>query len=151
MQIQGSFDLPSGRSCAQSLFARERSSWPTAIFASNDQMAYGVLEVAEQMGVRIPEDVALVGFDDNILSAHMRPPLTTVHQPFYEMGWRAIEALLMRVDPEHRQSLLQSQRERPPELLQPLEMPSSSEHALRLQLPTNLIVRASSGGVIARR
>ncbi|MBO0796586.1 MAG: LacI family DNA-binding transcriptional regulator, partial [Ktedonobacteraceae bacterium] len=94
LTLQGTFEIEGGRQCAKRLFARERSSWPSAIFAGNDQMAYGVLEIAEEQGVRIPEEVVVVGFDDNLLSAHMRPPLTTIRQPFFEMGHKAIEILL---------------------------------------------------------
>jgi LacI family transcriptional regulator len=136
---QGNFETPGGRQCALSLFSRERSEWPTAIFAGNDEMAYGVLEIAEQQGIRVPEDVAVVGFDDNILSAYMRPPLTTIRQPFSAMGHTACEILLSMIDPSHRLVSKQSgdnQRD-------------TSEHAsieqpIRIQLPTHLIVRAST-------
>ncbi|WP_052888968.1 MULTISPECIES: LacI family DNA-binding transcriptional regulator [Thermogemmatispora] len=99
--LQGEFDPASGRRCARELFARERTRWPEAIFVANDQMAYGFLEVAEEQGIQIPQDVALVGFDDNLVSSHVRPPLTTVRQPFSQMGAKAIELLLMMVDPDH--------------------------------------------------
>src|SRR5579859_8127208 len=65
--FQGNFDISGGRQCAEILFSREKATWPDAIFAGNDQMAYGLLEVAELRGVRVPEDVAVVGFDDNML------------------------------------------------------------------------------------
>lgn len=141
--FQGRFDVPSGRECASELFARERAVWPDAIFAGNDQMAYGVLEIAEQLGVHVPEDVALVGFDDNPLSAHLRPALTTIHQPFTLIGYKAIEQLLLLIDPAHHLANGQPETETAP----------GSEHFadihldqdLRLQLPTSLIVRASSG------
>src|SRR6478752_2670958 len=93
------------RSCPPLELARSRSAAvsPTrasavvgnaAIFAGNDEMAYGVMEAAEDLGLRIPDDLALAGFDDITPSAHMRPPLTTVRQPFYEMGQQAISLLL---------------------------------------------------------
>jgi len=72
--LQGEFDAASGRRCAARIFARDRQDWPTAIFAGNDQMAYGILEVAEQWGVQVPEEVAVVGFDDN-------PPTCDLHSP----------------------------------------------------------------------
>src|SRR6185437_11704479 len=82
----------SGHAAAHMIFSRAER--PTAIFAANDHMAWGVLEVAENLGLRVPEDVALVGFDDMGTSAHKRPPLTTVSQPFHHMGQRAAELLL---------------------------------------------------------
>ena len=81
------------------------------------------MEAAEDLGLRIPDDLALAGFDDIAPSAHMRPPLTTVRQPFYEMGQQAISLLL---------SLLEASRTRiPPSLqsLRPLTVRSSASSA----------------------
>ncbi len=145
--FQGRFDEPSGRECAGELFARPRERWPSAIFASNDQMAYGVLNLAEQVGVRVPEDVALIGFDDNVLSAHMRPPLTTIRQPFFQMGYKAIELLLTMIDPDHR---VGEQQKKYTSLLSGSTSEDLNGDALpRIRLPTSLVVRASSGGVYA--
>lgn len=143
--FQGRFDEPSGRECATDLFARPRESWPSAVFASNDQMAYGILKVAEQMGVRVPEDISVVGFDDNLLSAHLRPPLTTIRQPFFQMGYKAIEMLLTMIDPGHR--VVKETREAyvlsgAEDTLEDIH----ADHSLRVHLPTSLVVRASSGG-----
>ena len=138
---QGDFETSSGRQCATLLFSRERSEWPTAIFAANDQMAYGVLEVAEERGIRVPDDVAVIGFDDNVLSAYMRPPLSTVHQPFTEMGSKAIEILLGTIDTNHRgEQSPQEPLTSPPEL-----GAGNAPHApIRIQLPTHLVIRAST-------
>jgi LacI family transcriptional regulator len=141
--LQGSFDVASGRHCAELLFARDRQTWPDAVFVGNDQMAYGLLGVAEQMGIRVPEDIAVVGFDDNMLSAHTRPPLTTIRQPFSEMGSKAIELLLTMIDPEHRSDNGSQKgfvRQVPDDSLEDEE----AEHPVRIQLPTRLIVRAST-------
>lgn len=143
--LQGRFDVTSGRQCAAMLFARDRSTWPTAIFAGNDQMAYGVLEIAEQQGIQVPDDIAVIGFDDNILSAHMKPPLTTVRQPFPEMGSKAVEMLLTMVNPDHWTSdevcwhgyTMQEPTSTP--------VDTDLDHPIRMQLPTSLVVRASSG------
>jgi DNA-binding LacI/PurR family transcriptional regulator len=70
---------------------------PTAIFAGNDLMALGVMEVATQMGRQIPEDLSLVGYDDNQVAALPGVQLTTVRQPAYEMGKLAAELLLDRL------------------------------------------------------
>lgn len=142
--FQGRFDTPSGRECAAELFARDRDTWPTAIFAGNDQMAYGILEVAEQQGIRVPEDISLVGFDDNLLSAHLKPPLTTIRQPFSLMGHTAMKLLLTMVDPDHRTRKGQQKGLMQAESILSFEN-IPTDHALRIQLPTSLIVRASSG------
>ncbi len=94
--VQGDFLVAGGHAAANALFAL--SERPSAIFAANDHMAWGVLEAAEEWGLRVPQDVAVVGFDDMTPSAHKRPPLTTVSQPFYEIGLRAAELLLWLVD-----------------------------------------------------
>jgi LacI family transcriptional regulator len=142
--LQGRFEPLSGRECAAQLLSRDRTTWPTAIFAANDQMAYGVLEYAEQHGISVPEDITVVGFDDNILSAHMRPPLTTVHQPFSEMGYTATQILLTMIDPQHHPGR-REQRKGKPRSQPPLAFEAASmEQPIRIQLPTSMIVRASS-------
>jgi LacI family transcriptional regulator, galactose operon repressor len=69
----------------------------TAVFAGNDAMAYGVLQAAAECGRRIPRDLSLIGFDNVDLSAIVHPPLTTIHQPKYEMGKAAVEILLRKI------------------------------------------------------
>lgn len=64
-----------------------------AVFVCNDQMALGALQAARQMGVRVPEDLALVGFDDIPESAYFYPPLSTVRQDMVELGRRAVREL----------------------------------------------------------
>jgi len=144
--FHGRFDTPSGRECAAELFARDRSTWPSAIFAGNDQMAYGVLQVAEQRGIQIPGDIALVGFDDDLLARHLKPPLTTIHQPFSQMGYKAIELLLTLIDPDHRAARAQRKGEAPPESEPAISFEDvRAGQPIRLLLPTSLVVRASSG------
>jgi LacI family transcriptional regulator len=67
---------------------------PTAIFCGNDLMAVGCYEALKEMGLRIPKDVAVVGYDDREMAQYMRPPLTTVLLPHYEMGAIAAEYLI---------------------------------------------------------
>jgi LacI family transcriptional regulator len=68
---------------------------PTAIFCANDWMAMGAYDAIREAGMRIPEDVAVIGFDNRIeIADHMRPRLTTVALPYTEMGARAVEVLL---------------------------------------------------------
>jgi LacI family transcriptional regulator len=71
-----------------------------AIFASNDQMALGALHYAYSQGVRVPEDLAVVGFDDLTESAYFTPALTTVHQPLRELGILAVKTLLAQIEGE---------------------------------------------------
>ena len=136
---EGDFEPPSGRICANAFFDLPVDRRPTAIFAGSDYMAYGAIVAAEQRGLRVPEDIAVVGFDDNPSSAHMEPALTTVRQPFYEMGRRATEILLTLVDaprpvngPNHNGRIS--------------EVPSSIfSEMIHIKMPTSLIVRASCG------
>lgn len=68
-----------------------------AIFAANDQIALAVYQAARRMGLRIPHDLALVGFDNLDLTMHLDVPLTTVEQSAFEIGRRAVETLLWRI------------------------------------------------------
>ena len=131
--LQGDFLPLSGRVCASAFFEMPVEKRPTAIFAATDQMAYGVLAAAEAYGLTIPQDVALVGFDDDEPSVHIRPPLTTVRQPSFEMGQRGIELLL---------SLLAAARERE---LEGISKAQIETFPTRILLPTHLVVRASCG------
>jgi DNA-binding LacI/PurR family transcriptional regulator len=70
---------------------------PTAVFACNDLMALGAMDALEEEGLRIPEDVAVVGYDDTLLASTVRPRLTTVAQPKYEIGAIAAEMLIKRI------------------------------------------------------
>lgn len=90
--VEGAFTEESGVTAIEQLLGRgERFS---AIFAANDQMAYGAMLGLYNHGYRIPTDVSLVGFDDQFLSAYTLPPLTTVRQPSIDMGRAAAEAIL---------------------------------------------------------
>lgn len=71
--------------------------WPTAVFASNDLMAMGAVSAAASRGLRIPQDLSVVGFDDIALAAYCNPPLTTIAQPKHETGELAARLLLERI------------------------------------------------------
>jgi LacI family transcriptional regulator len=70
---------------------------PTAIFACNDLMAFGVIHAASEFGVEVPEKLSIVGFDDIYLSTYSNPPLTTIKQPRLEMGEDAVHFLTLRM------------------------------------------------------
>jgi LacI family transcriptional regulator len=136
---EGDFEPPSGRICANTFFDLPADKRPTAIFAGSDYMAYGVFSAAEQHGLRVPEDIAVVGFDDNPTSAHMEPALTTVRQPFYEMGRRASNILLALVDaPRPVNGLNRNGR------VSEVSTTIFSD-LIRIKMPASLIVRASCG------
>jgi LacI family transcriptional regulator len=74
---------------------------PDAVFAASDAMAQGAMQAIRAADLRIPQDIALVGFDDIPLAAHLQPPLTTVRQPIGRLGAVAVEHLINRLnDPE---------------------------------------------------
>jgi LacI family transcriptional regulator len=90
--VQGFFDMDSGIAAARKLLARKRP--PTAIFASNDEMAAGCLAVAHEMGIAVPGRLSVAGFDDTYVAQTVWPPLTTVRQPIYDIGFTAAHQLL---------------------------------------------------------
>ena len=90
---QGDFSRQSGKDIAAALFAMH----PTAIFASNDEMALGIIDAANRSGISIPNDISLVGFDDNASAKNSIPGLTTVRQPLEEMGEGACRLLTDRL------------------------------------------------------
>ena len=92
---QGRFDYESGYSCARSLLSSTPP--PTAIFASNDPMAMGVLSAAHEMGFDVPGELSVAGFDDTPLARHAWPPLTTVRQPIAEVARLATDELMRQL------------------------------------------------------
>ena len=116
--FHGQFSTESGREgVARAMSMNPR---PTALFALNNFVTIGALQMLHELGIRVPEDIALVGFDDLPPAMVGQPFLTVVSQPAYDMGKRAVELLLNRLD--------------------------GSDTAIReIVLPTNLIVRRSSG------
>lgn len=94
--VRGNYDESSGYSAMKILLARGVDG----VFCSSDTMAMGALRAIGESGRRIPEDIALVGFDDMPFAATTNPPLTTVHQPFQELGMRATELLISLIEGE---------------------------------------------------
>jgi LacI family transcriptional regulator len=93
--ISGDFHPKSGQTAAKELLAMQDP--PTAIFACNDLMAIGALRAGMELGRRIPQDLAVVGYDDIELASYTTPPLTTIQQPKKEMGITAFNYLLGRI------------------------------------------------------
>ena len=96
--VEGQFTEESGLAGVEELLARGERF--TAIFAANDQSAYGAMLGLFNHDYRIPTDVSLVGFDDQPLSSYTLPPLTTVHHPTVKLGEAAVEGLLRMLDGE---------------------------------------------------
>ncbi|HUQ84608.1 MAG TPA: LacI family DNA-binding transcriptional regulator [Gemmatimonadaceae bacterium] len=95
-ELPGHFTEDSGyRAVAPLLAITPR---PTAVFAANDSMAIGAMSALREAGLRVPEDIAVTGFDDAPIARYMSPPLTSVHVAIAELGARAVEILLHAVD-----------------------------------------------------
>ena len=120
---RGDFEIGGGEHAAHRVL--EADDPPTAIFAFNDNMAIGAVRAARARGLRVPEDLSIVGFDDTFEASIVTPPLTTVRQPLAEMGRMAVN-LLVR--------LLQNQR----------------IEALHVELETKLVVRESTAPLAVR-
>jgi LacI family transcriptional regulator len=117
----GGDELPgSGYKGAASILRHKNP--PTAIFAFNELMAFGVLRYAYEQNIQVPCDLSVIGFDDMMLAQYSTPSLTTIRQPKYELGQKAAEILLRRVQGDNS----------------PIEV---------VTLPTELIVRESTAPV----
>jgi len=88
----GDYTIPSGAVLCRQLFSR--SDKPTALFVGNDEMAFGAINELRRLGLDVPRDVSVVGFDDLFLSECFFPPLTTVSQPRADIGKQAMKQLL---------------------------------------------------------
>ncbi len=100
----------------------ESSSIPTAVFVANDLDAMGAMKAVKEKGLRMPEDIAFIGFDDIQLASYVEPSLTTVRQLIFKIGTTAISLLVRLIEGKEKEPL-------------------------RVELPTQLIIRESSGGV----
>ncbi|MGJ8563690.1 MAG: LacI family DNA-binding transcriptional regulator [Alphaproteobacteria bacterium] len=95
---EGAFTYTSGVAAGETLFSLPKL--PTAIFASNDDMATGVVSAANKKGIKIPEDISLCGFDDTPLATIITPHLTTIQQPIRTMGYQAAKLLVQKKEDE---------------------------------------------------
>ncbi|MFS2019269.1 LacI family DNA-binding transcriptional regulator [Massilia sp. CT11-108] len=115
---QGDFNDASGFAETQALL--ELPTPPTAIFAANDAMAFGAMDAISDAGLKVPDDLSVVGFDDVIRAAVVFPKLTTVRQPLNEIAVRAVAEL---VD----------------------AMRNGRAEGFRIELPARLVIRDSTG------
>lgn len=115
--FEGDFRFESGRLAASEIL--ELSDLPTALVVANDLMALGAMQELKANGIRIPQDISIVGFDDIAFASLADPPLTTVCSPRVEIGRRAIEALLTTIKIQH-------------------------QRGMEIRIPTYLIVREST-------
>lgn len=93
--VAGDNSIGSGEKCALELLNRKNR--PTAIFAANDDMAAGVIRIADRLGIEVPEELSVAGCDDIALARQIYPALTTINQPFSTMAERAAVALISSV------------------------------------------------------
>jgi LacI family transcriptional regulator len=96
--VQSGFDWRVGFTATQSLLQRGIRQMPTAIFAANDLCAEGAIRAIRAAGLSVPDDVAVVGYDDTWFATLTQPPLTTVHMPIDEMGELAARMLIARLE-----------------------------------------------------
>ncbi|MFF1574311.1 LacI family DNA-binding transcriptional regulator [Leifsonia sp. NPDC058292] len=115
--LDGGYQTAQSAEAARGLLSR--SDRPTAVFAANDMSAIGVLQTAAELGLRVPEDLSVIGFDDIPEARTSTPPLTTLAQPLQDIGAQALQMLT--------------------ELLDGGEVPS------RVHLPAELVVRGTTG------
>ncbi|WP_025738951.1 substrate-binding domain-containing protein [Salinivibrio socompensis] len=94
--VEADFECEGGYQGLQAI--AECGSLPTAIFAGNDMMAMGAINAANALGIRVPKDLSIMGYDDIHLAKFISPSLTTIHQPKYRLGQAAVETLLSKLD-----------------------------------------------------
>jgi LacI family transcriptional regulator len=120
--VEGDFTEEAGRAAMWALLPMK----PTAVFAASDTMAVGAMRSLRTAGVKVPQDIALVGFDDTAIALSFEPALTTVRQPIGRLGAMAVDLLVG--------------------ILQDTIGENSTVH--RILLPTELVVRASCGAAL---
>ena len=100
--IRGDFSLESGHEAARRILSMDER--PTAVFCSADMVAFGLISGLQAAGLRVPQDISVVGFDDIEMSEFYVPAITTIRQDRHRLGRRAAEVLLSRLGPGHEAS-----------------------------------------------
>ncbi|MDW6005474.1 substrate-binding domain-containing protein [Vibrio mangrovi] len=93
---EANFECDGGADALQRIC--QRGKLPSAIFVGNDMMAMGVVNEAHTRGIRIPQDLSIIGYDDIYIAKYVTPSLTTIHQPKHRLGTAAVEALVNRLE-----------------------------------------------------
>ncbi|RZL33135.1 MAG: hypothetical protein EOP35_18590 [Rubrivivax sp.] len=124
LMVPGYFIQTGGRAATEKLLALPQR--PTAIFAASDEMAFGAIDAIHGKGLRVPEDISVIGFDDLTTASHIHPPLTTMRQPLSDISACAVSELMELIGG------------RKPE-------------ARKISLPLELILRKSTGPVPGNR
>jgi LacI family transcriptional regulator len=93
---EGDFECESGYQALITL--AKQGELPSAFFVANDMMAMGMINAAHELGIKIPEQLSLIGYDDILIAKYMTPALTTVHQPKFRLGKAAVDALINRIN-----------------------------------------------------
>jgi LacI family transcriptional regulator len=102
--VQAMFTFDSGFQAARALL--ERADRPTAIFAQNDDMAAGAIMAAHDLGLAVPGDVSIAGFDDSAISRIVWPRITTIHQPVFDMARAATDMLVSMLDKQPYEAVI---------------------------------------------
>ena len=122
--VPGFFVQTGGHAATQQLL--DLPTPPTAIFAANDEMAFGAIDAIHSRGLRVPDDISVVGFDDIATSSYIHPPLSTMRQPLGELSACAVRELVALIE-------------------------GKGIEPSKTTLPLELIVRESTGPVAQRR
>jgi len=100
LTVKGNYDLESGYKGMHILL--KKSEIPTAVFCLNDDMAVGAMKSISEKGLKIPDDISIIGFDDSIFVAYLTPALTSVSRPIEQMGAKGTKILLDMINGEHQ-------------------------------------------------
>jgi LacI family transcriptional regulator len=120
LMVAGHFVQAGGYAATEQLLALPQR--PTAIFAANDEMAFGAIDAVHSQGLRVPDDISVVGFDDIATASYIHPPLTSLRQPLAELSACAVDELLAVIG-------------------------GQAVQARKITFPLQLIVRKSTGPV----
>ncbi|HHX8351443.1 substrate-binding domain-containing protein [Vibrio sp. Vb0937] len=94
--IESDFECEGGYQAFKKM--AQRGALPSSIFVSNDMMAMGVINAANELDIKVPDDLSIIGYDDIHIAKFMSPSLTTIHQPKYRLGQAAVETLVLKLD-----------------------------------------------------
>ncbi|MEW9121920.1 MAG: LacI family DNA-binding transcriptional regulator [Thermotaleaceae bacterium] len=97
--VKGNYDIDSGYRAMKQML--ENEEYPTAVFCSNDDMAVGAMKAIREKNLSVPQDISIIGFDDNIFSNFLTPALTTVQRPIGKIGEAGAQALIQFINKDN--------------------------------------------------